>query len=91
MDNILQIKSPASAKHNAQVIRKRFELIGPEFWRVLRDGFEKLATQVVFCAALERNLLLVEFMERVMRDAYVTHAEKLEVFQWANFLEECAH
>ncbi len=91
VDNILQKKSPASAKRNAQAIRKRLERIEPEFWRALRDGDEELATQVAFCTALERNLLLVEFMERVIRDAYVTHAEKLELFQWADFLEDCAH
>ncbi|RLA40625.1 MAG: DUF1819 domain-containing protein [Gammaproteobacteria bacterium] len=91
VENILQKKSPASAKRNAQAIRRRLERIEPEFWRALRDGDEELATQVAFCAALERNLLLVEFMERVMRDAYVTHTEKLAVFQWTNFLEECAH
>ena len=91
VDNILQKKSPASAKRNAQAIRKRLERIEPEFWRALRDGDEELATQVAFCTALERNLLLVEFMERVIRDAYVTHAENLELFQWADFLEDCAH
>jgi hypothetical protein len=91
VENILQKKSPASARRNAQAIRKRLERIEPEFWRALRDGDEELATQAAFCAALERNLLLVEFMERVMRDAYVTHAENLELFQWADFLEECAH
>jgi hypothetical protein len=63
----------------------------PEFWRALRDGDEDLATQVAFCAALERNLLLVEFMESVVSDAYITHAEKLETYQWDDFLEDCAN
>jgi hypothetical protein len=35
--------------------------------------------------------MLVEFMERVVRDAYLTHAEKLELYQWDDFLEDCAH
>jgi len=33
---------------------------------------------VVFCAALERNLLLVELIETVFKDAFVTRAETLE-------------
>jgi len=91
VDNLLQKRSPASAKRNAQAIRKRLERLEPEFWRALRDGDEELATQVAFCAALERNLLLVEFIERVVKDAYQTHTEKLDVFQWMDFLEECAN
>jgi hypothetical protein len=91
VENILQKRTPASAKRNAQAIRKRLERLEPEFWRALRDGDEELATQVAFCAALERNFLLVEFMERVVRDAYITHSEQLEAFQWADFLEDCAH
>lgn len=91
VDNLLQKRAPATAKRIAQSIRKRLERMEPEFWRALRDGDENLATQVAFCAALERNLLLVEFMERVVNDAYVTHAEKLELYQWDDFLEDCAH
>ena len=91
IDNLLQKRSPASAKRNAQAIRKRLELLGPSFWFALRDGDEELATQVAFCAALERNLLLVEFIERVVRDAYSSQAECLELYQWGEFLDDCAH
>lgn len=90
VENRLQKRTPATARRLAQSIRKRLERVEPEFWRALRDGDEDLATQVAFCAALERNLLLVEFMERVVADAYLTHAEKLELYQWDDFLEECA-
>jgi hypothetical protein len=91
VENRLQKRAPATAKRLAQSIRKRLERMEPEFWRALRDGDDDLATQVAFCTALERNLLLVEFMERVVSDAYVTHAEKLETYQWDDFLEDCAH
>ncbi len=90
VENLLQKRSPASAKRNAQAIRKRLDRMEPEFWKALRDGDEELATQVAFCAALERNLLLVEFMDRVVKDAYQTHTEKLENYQWMDFLNECA-
>ena len=91
VENRLQKRTPATAKRLAQSIRKRLERVEPEFWRALRDGDENLATQVAFCAALERNLLLIEFMEQVVADAYVTHAESLEIYQWHDFLEDCAH
>ena len=91
VENVLQKRTPASAKRNAQAIRKRLERLEPEFWRALRDGDDELSTQVAFCGALERNLLLVEFMETVLRDAYLSRAEKLDAFVWADFLEDRSH
>lgn len=86
--NLLQKRSPASARRVAQALRKRLERLDPPFWRALRDGDDELATQVAFCAALERNLLLVDFMETVVRDAFVTRAELLEPWRWNEFLDE---
>ena len=60
IDNILQKRTPASAQRNATAIRKRLERLEPDFWKALRDGDDELATQVAFCGALERNLLLLE-------------------------------
>ena len=91
VENVLQKRSPATAKRNAQAIRKRLELMEPEFWRAIRDGDDELATQVTFVAALERNLLLVEFMEQVIKDLYATHADKVELYQWLDFLDDCGN
>ncbi len=91
VENRLQKRTPATARRLAGSIRKRLQRVGPEFWRALCDGDDNLATQVAFCAALERNLLLVEFMEQVLADAYLTHAGHLEAYQWQAFLEDCAH
>lgn len=55
---------------------------------MLRDGDANLATQVSFCAALNRNLLLLEFMETVVKDAYLIQATTLERYTWLDFLEE---
>ncbi|MFC2993201.1 DUF1819 family protein [Halomonas tibetensis] len=90
-ENRLQKARPATAKRMAQAIRKRLERLPPPFWKALRDGDDQLATQVAFCAALARNLLLVEFLETVVGDAFVTHAETLEPYQWDDFLADRAH
>ena len=58
--NLLQKRTPASAKRVAQALRKRLERLDEPFWRAIRDGDDQLATQVVFCSALERNRLLVD-------------------------------
>ena len=45
-------------------------------------------SQACLCTALERNLLLVEFMETAVKDAYLTCSSKLEFWQWDDFLED---
>lgn len=89
-ENRLQKARPATAKRMAQAVRKRLERLPPSFWQALHDGDDQLATQVAFCAALARNLLLLEFLETVVADAFVTHAEVLEPYQWEDFLDERA-
>jgi len=89
-ENRLQKARPATAKRLAQAIRKRLVRLPPSFWQVLHDGDDQLATQVSFCAALARNLLLVEFLETVVADAFVTQAERLEPYQWDDFLADRA-
>ncbi|WBU42640.1 MULTISPECIES: DUF1819 family protein [Marinobacter] len=91
VENRLQKRSPATAKRQASALRKRLERLDEPFWRALRDGDDELATQVAFVAALERNLLLVEFVETVLRDAFILRAEKLAQYQWMDFLEDRAH
>lgn len=88
VQNLLQKRSPASSKRVAQALRKRLERLDAPFWRAIRDGDDELATQVVFCSALERNLLLVEYVETVLRDAIITRAGVLEPYHWDDFLDE---
>lgn len=91
VDNALQKRSSATARRNAQAIRKRLELMEPEFWRSIRDGDDELATQVSYAGVLGRNLLLVEFIEQVLKDLYAVHAEKIELYHWMDFVEDCGN
>lgn len=88
VENRLQKNRPATAKRAAQAIRKRLEKLEPSFWNALYDGDDQLASQVSFCAAMARNLLLVEFLESVVADAFLTRSEKLQAYQWDEFLAE---
>lgn len=90
-NNELQKRTPSTAKRFSNVIHKRLKLLEPEFWQALRDGDDELATQVAFVSALERNLLLLEFMESVVKDAYNSHEEVLKPYQWLDFLEDCGN
>ena len=90
-ENCLQKNRPATAKRMAQAIRKRLEPLPLEFWMALRDGDDQLATQVSFFAAVHRNLLLLEFLETTVADAFATRAEGLARYQWDEFLTDRSH
>ena len=90
IENILQKRSPASIKRNVSTIRKRLERLNPDFWQLLHDGDDELAKQIALCGVLERNPLLVEFMETVVKDAYVARSLQLENYYWTDFLNERA-
>lgn len=89
-ENCLQKRTAATAKRFSQAIRKRLELLPTDFLVLLREGDDELATQTAFCAALARNLLLVEFVETVIYDAFLTQSDKLAAYQWLDFLQERA-
>jgi hypothetical protein len=40
-NNLLQKRSPATAKRKGRAIRSRLQRLEPEFWRALRDGRTK--------------------------------------------------
>lgn len=87
-DNRLQKTSKASVKRIGSALRKRLELLEPIFWRFIRDGDLELATQTCFAATLERNLLLTEFIESIVADAFTTSTDHLAAWQWQDFLDE---
>ena len=87
-DNRLQKRSLATAKRQARALRQRLERLDQPFWRALRDGDDELATQIAFVSAFERNLLLAEFVETVVCDAFIVRAESLAHYQWLDFLED---
>ena len=91
VDNQLQKRSPATARRVAQAVKKRLERVEAPFWRAVRDGDDELATQTTFCAVLERNLLLVEWIETVVSDAIASRAGHLNLYQWIDFLEDRSH
>ena len=89
-ENCLQKNSKITAKRFGDALRKRLERLDPIFWRFIRDGDLELATQTCFAATLERNLLLTEFVESIVADAFTTNTERLASWQWQDFLDECS-
>src|SRR6056297_269012 len=58
IDNVLQKRSPVSAKRQAQLIKARLSLMKPELWKMLESGSADVATQAALAAAIKLSRLL---------------------------------
>ena len=88
-DNLLQTRNPATAKRLTRLIRKRLILMGPELWRLVRDGSSTVATHAVLAAAVKHSHLLGDFLDTVVRDQFRLFSETLPKTLFDTFLQDC--
>ncbi len=87
--NVLQIRSPATAKRMASFIRARLETMGPELWKLVRDGQGAVANHAIFAAALKHSPLLGDFLELVVGEQRRRFASILSLRLFDEYLEGC--
>lgn len=90
INNILQKRSPASAKRQAKLIRNRLGLMAPELWALVKDGNAEVTTQALLAAAVKHSHLLGDFMGNVCRQHWLTFNRTLSDKDWREFLETCS-
>ena len=88
-DNILQTRNPETATRLARLIRARLVPIGPELWRLVRDGKGPVATHAVFAAAVKHSALLGDFLGMVVAEQYRIFAKALTNRLFDEYLEGC--
>jgi len=91
IDNILQKKSPATAKRQARLIRARLETVTPDLWGLVISGAYETTVQALLGAAIKQSRLLGDFMHEVVRPSFKTFDRKLSLKAWSDFLEMCEH
>lgn len=89
VDNILQKRSPASAKRMAKLIRNRLELMKPDLWKLVLEGNNEVASQALLAAAIKHSRLLGDFMQQVIPEHLKAFDKELSLKDWDNFLAEC--
>jgi hypothetical protein len=90
IDNILQKRSPASAKRQAKLIRRRLELMTPDHWELVIHGTSEVTTQALLASAIKHSRLLGDFMGQVCRQHWLTFNRVLTDKEWREFLETCS-
>ena len=89
--NILQKKTPATARRQATLIRKRLTTLSSQAWQMIASRESEVANQLLLAAAVKHSQLLGDFI----RNVYALRQRRLEVAlsvrDWQDFLTECAH
>jgi len=88
-ENILQKRSPETAKRQARLIRNRLRLLRPEAWDKIANGTSVVATQFLFAACVKHSRLLADFLIQVVCEHHRTFEERLSDKDFDRFLEFC--
>jgi hypothetical protein len=88
--NILQKRSPATAKRQTKLIRNRLEPMSPELWQLIAKGSADVTTQALLAAAIKHSRMLGDFMNKVLRENWRIFKQNISPKDWDLFLESCA-
>lgn len=86
--NILQKRSPASAKRNAATVKKRIGSLENRFLTSLVNANHEEAAQLMMAATLMNSPLLADFMRTVVMDAKRMYRESIDMKDWEEFWED---
>jgi hypothetical protein len=89
VQNVLQKRSPGTAKRQASLIRVRMGTMKPDLWELVRDGSTVVATHALFAAAIKHSTLLGDFLDQMVRDQFRMFRQDLPRKLWPDFIEKC--
>lgn len=91
IENILQKNTPATARRQARLIRRRLNTLDADAWQQIAQREHEVSIQLLLVAAVKHSRLLGDFMQRV----YADHQRRLDLTlnpsDWEGFLAECTH
>jgi hypothetical protein len=87
--NVLQARSPKTAKRLSVLIRGRLVLVEAPLWKLIRDGSVVEATHACLAAAVKCSHLLGDFLDLVVREQYRTFKQTLALTLWAEYVQNC--
>jgi len=90
IENILQKRSPLSARRQANLIRKRLLTMTPELWKMIIEGTSEVATQAVLAATVKDSRLLGDFMQKTVHEKWQMFEKKLSLTDFNNYFDTCS-
>ena len=91
VQNILQKKTPATARRQGTLIRKRLMTLDPQAWEMIATRESEVANQLLLAASIKHSHLLGDFLRIVYAQRQRGLEEALSANGWHDFLTEIAH
>jgi hypothetical protein len=91
INNLLQKKTPSTARRLARLIRNRLEPMPEEALRLIDQGEAEVALQMLLIAAIKHSRLVGDFMREVVGGHIRAFQDTLSKNDWENFFLECAN
>lgn len=88
-ENVLQVRSPRTAKRLSLLLRGRLQTMDAGLWKLVRDGSVIVATHACLAAAVKQSPLLGDFLDLVVREQHRLYAEALSYRQWEDYVVDC--
>ena len=90
-DNILQKKTPATARRQARLIKRRLTTLALEGWKLIAERDTEVSIQMLLVAAVKHSQLLGDFLLNVYANRQRRLELTLSASDWHDFLVECTH
>lgn len=89
VENILQKRSPATARRMTRLVQNRFQYGDDELLSILVSAPRSTANQALLVMAIKHSRLLGDFLLRVVKEHWRQFQTKLKPTDWEEFLEQC--
>lgn len=86
-DNVLQKRSPVTARSRARYLRARLTAGPADLLPLIVDGDPELAAQAAMALAIKHSRLLGDYMDHVLRVQRIRREPALQAKDWMGFLE----
>ncbi len=91
VENILQKKTPATARRQATLLRRRLTTLDAQAWAMISQSEHEVANQMLLAASVKHSHLLGDFLLKVYAHRQRRLEPALAPVDWHDFLAECAH
>lgn len=91
VENLLQKSSPATARRQARLIRKRLDTLDATGLQMIAVRESEVRVQLLLATSIKHSTLLGEFLRNVYGLRQRQLESSLAKLDWLGFLDECAH
>ncbi len=89
IENLLQKRTPETAKRQTRLLKDRLTLMEPEGWTLIVQGPSDVVIQALLAASIKHSRLLGDFMRTIVKSHWQVFKKRISARDWQNYLDMC--